>query len=156
MVQIRNYRRFYAVFNKLDAGGDRESSKETLVSSFTGGRTTSLKEMTADEYNALCASLEERSGWRDELKRHRSSCLRLMQKAGVDTTDWVRVNALCRDPRIAGKDFARLGIAELEALAVKLRAINRKGGFRPTSAEPPSTGHDAPAILVPLSNVGDC
>lgn len=156
MGQIRNYRRFYAVFNKLEAGGDREATKETLVESFTDGRTSSLREMTEAEYNALCASLEERSGWRDELKKHRSSCLRLMQKAGVDTTDWQRVNALCRDPRIAGKDFARLGIAELEALVMKLRAINRKGGLRPTSAEPPSTGHDAPAILVPLSNVGDC
>lgn len=156
MGQIRNYRRFYAVFNKLEAGGDREATKETLVESFTGGRTSSLREMTEAEYNALCASLEERSGWRDELKKHRSSCLRLMQKAGVDTTDWQRVNALCRDSRIAGKDFARLGIAELEAMAVKLRAINRKGGFRPTAAEPPSTGHDAPAIFVPLSNVGDC
>ena len=52
--------------------------------------------------------------------------LRLMQQIGVDTTNWIRVNAFCLDKRIAGKRFAELDCEELETLAVKLRGIVRK------------------------------
>ncbi|MBR5599907.1 MAG: hypothetical protein IKW29_01255, partial [Bacteroidaceae bacterium] len=38
--------------------------------------------------------------------------------------------AFCQDQRIAGKVFARLTIEELDALAEKLRAIQRKGGLK--------------------------
>lgn len=122
-----SYHRFYALLKRLP-GIDREDMKETLVSSFTDGRTTSLKEMTQKEYNAMCASLEERTGWKEQLKKKRSLCLKLMQKAGIDTTDWQRINDFCRNPKIAGKEFAQLGVKDLDALQVKLRAIMRKGG----------------------------
>lgn len=128
-MSVQNYHRFYASLNRLP-GGNTEDMKETLVSSFTDGRTTSLKEMTQKEYNAMCASLEERTGWKEQLKKKRSLCLKLMQKMGVDTTDWARINALCQDYRIAGKVFARLSPDELAALTKKLRVIERKGGFR--------------------------
>ena len=129
-----NYYRFYALLLGIPSG-DREDMKETLVSSFTDGRTTSLKEMTQKEYNAMCASLEERTGWRERLRKKRSLCLRLMQKAGIDTTDWQRINDFCRNPKIAGKVFAQLGVKDLDALQVKLRAIMRKGGVK---ASPPA------------------
>ena len=48
-----NYARFYNLLKKLP-GAD----KETLVSSFTNGRTLHLHEMSAKEYAAMCASLE--------------------------------------------------------------------------------------------------
>ena len=131
---MRNYHRFYASLNRLP-GGNTEDMKESLVWSFTDGRTTSLKEMTQKEYNAMCASLEERTGWKDELRKKRSVCLRLMQKAGIDTTDWQRINDFCRNPKIAGKEFAQLGVQDLDALQVKLRAIMRKGGLK---ASPPA------------------
>lgn len=67
-----------------------------------------------------------------ELRRKRSQCLKLMQKSGIDTTDWARINAFCQDPRIAGKVFAMLGLKDLEALQVKLRAIIHKGGLKPS------------------------
>ena len=130
MGQISNYHRFYASFNRLPCGGDREDMKESLVSSYTNGRTTSLREMSEAEYNAMCASLEERTGWKEQLKKKRSLCLKLMQKAGIDTTDWQRINDFCRNPKIAGKEFAQLGVKDLDALQVKLRAIMSKGGFR--------------------------
>lgn len=133
-MSIQNYHRFYASFNRL-SGVDREDLKETLVSSFTDGRTTSLKEMTSKEYDAMCASLEERTGWREQLKKKRSLCLKLMQKAGVDTTDWQRINDFCRNPKIAGKEFAQLGVKDLDALQVKLRAIMGKGGLSPAKAQ---------------------
>ena len=137
-MSVQNYHRFYASLNRLP-GGNTEDMKETLVSSFTDGRTTSLKEMTQKEYNAMCASLEERTGWKEQLKKKRSVCLRLMQKAGIDTTDWQRINDFCRNPKIAGREFAQLGVKDLDALQVKLRAIMSKGGLRPAKAQEAAT-----------------
>ena len=61
----------------------------------TWNRTDSLKEMTAKEYEACCTALEKLSGqdeWRqklrEELRRKRSLCLNLMQKLGIDTSDY--------------------------------------------------------------------
>ena len=132
MGQISNYHRFYASFNRLPCGGDREDLKETLVSSYTNGRTTSLREMTEAEYKIMCAALEQkvnpdaRALYIQERKRRRSSALHQLQLYGVDTTDWNKVNAFCEQPRIAGKPFRDLDCEELEALTRKMRAIIRK------------------------------
>lgn len=157
-MSIQNYHRFYASFNRLP-GEDRDDLKETLVSSFTDGRTTSLKEMTRKEYDAMCVSLEERTGWKDQLKKKRSLCLKLMQKAGIDTTDWSRINDFCQNPKIAGKVFAQLGLKDLDVLQVKLRAILHKGGLKPAkvvetaplSFEPES---DMTLVAIPLTIMG--
>lgn len=119
----RNYGRFYCLLKKMP-GAD----KETLVSSFTNGRTVSLHEMSAKEYATMCASLEEHTGW--SVQKKRSLCLKLMQQAGIDTTDWQRIDDFCRHPRIAGKVFAKLTLADLDSLQTNLRAIMRKGGLK--------------------------
>lgn len=155
---IDNYHRFYASLRRLPGGGG-EDMKETLVSSFTDGRTTHLHEMTQNEYDALCASLEERTGWRERLRKKRSLCLKLMQQLGIDTTDWSRVNDFCRDPRVAGKVFAQLGVGDLDALQVKLRAIKGKGGLRPAmprdaATESQHTRQEVTYICVPLVGMG--
>lgn len=121
----RNYARFYCLLKQLP-GAD----KETLVSSFTNGRTPHLHEMSAKEYASMCATLEEHTGSRVQLKKKRSLCLKLMQQAGIDTTDWQRINDFCRHPRIAGKVFAKLTLADLDLLQTKLHAIMRKGGLK--------------------------
>ena len=132
MGQISNYHRFYASFNRLPCVGDREDMKESLVSSYTNGRTTSLREMTEAEYKTMCAALEQkvnpdaRALYIQERKRRRSSALHQLQLYGVDTTDWSKVNAFCEQPRIAGKAFRDLDCEELEALTRKMRAIIRK------------------------------
>ena len=153
-MSVQNYHRFYASLNRL-SGGNTEDIKETLVSSFTDGRTTSLKEMTQKEYNAMCASLEERTGMKEQLKKKRSLCLKLMQKAGIDTTDWQRVNAFCEDPRIAGKVFARLTSEELEKLSVKLRSIQRKGGLKPKKEPTPAAHHQVEYMQVHIGAGGE-
>lgn len=153
---MQNYRRFYASLNRLPDGGIGEM-KETLVSSFTNGRTIHLHEMTQKEYDAMCASLEERLGWKELLKKKRSLCLKLMQKAGVDTTDWQRINDFCRNPKIAGKVFAQLGVKDLDALQVKLRAIMGKGGLRQgkdVEAMPQQTVYNKTIVAVPLNVIG--
>ena len=108
----------------------------------------------------MCASLEERTGWRELLKKKRSLCLSLMQKLGVDTTDWQRVNAFCKSPKISGKEFARLGVKDLDALQVKLRAIKGNGGLRPSKPHESATvshhsRQESTYIAVPLSGMGE-
>lgn len=123
-----NYARFYALLAKLP-GAD----KETLVYQYTNGRTTHLHLMTANEYQSMCNEMERvagyderREAWRLEMKRKRSAVLHQMQLLGVDTADWGKVDAYCRNKRIAGKVFRDLDGEELDALLVKLRIIRRK------------------------------
>ena len=132
-----NYARFYTLLKKLP-GAD----KETLVEQYTNGRTTHLRETTQQEYNKMCRDMEQVAGYdefvegiRRQLRRKRSVCLKLMQQLGIDTTSWNRVNAFCEDARIAGKAFRYISIDELEALAVKLRAIKRKKEVSQGSSE---------------------
>lgn len=139
--EITNFARFYASFNKLPYNGDREEFKKSIVMQYTWNRTDSLREMTRKEYAACCSALEKLTGqdeWRqklrEELRYRRSVCLKLMQKLGIDTSDWARINDFCRNPRIAGKPFARITTEGLEQLAIKLRSIHRKGGLKPKKA----------------------
>ena len=136
-----NYARFYTLLKKMP-GAD----KETLVEQYTSGRTTHLHETTQQEYNKMCRDMEQVAGYdermsdiRRELRRKRSVCLKLMQQLDIDTTDWNRVNAFCEDARIAGKAFRHISIDELEALAVKLRTIARKGGLKAHPQQPEQT-----------------
>lgn len=128
MEQKRNYARFYCLLKKLP-GAD----KETLVEQFTNGRTKHLHLMASTEYDAMCRQLEDVAGYderrrrlRECLRRARSGVLHQMQLYGIDTADWTRVNAFCRDPRIAGKEFRELDVEELNALNTKMRTIIRK------------------------------
>lgn len=126
--EVTNFARFYASFNLLPCSGDREDMKRDLVRQWTWNRTDSLREMTKAEYEACCEAIERLTGRKDEQKKKRSLCLKLMQKLGIDTTDWTRINAFCQDQRISGKVFGRLTIEELDALAEKLRSYPAQRG----------------------------
>lgn len=124
-----NFARFYTLFNSLAYEGDREEFRKDLIRQYTGNRTDSLRQMSSQEYDTCCRAMEGLAKRNDQLRKKRSLCLKLMQQLGIDTTDWTRINSFCNDRRIAGKPFARLNVAELEALAAKLRTIQRKGGL---------------------------
>ena len=126
METMNNYRRFYALYRRFDVRGDREDCRKQLVLQYTGGRTDSLREMNEREYRDMCSGLEKMLGDKEEIRKKRSSCLKLMQMLGVDTYDWSCVDRYCCDPRIAGKRFVWLDTDELEALSRKLRAILKK------------------------------
>ena len=152
----RNYARFYALLKKMP-GAD----KETLVEQYTRGRTTHLHETTPQEYNAMCNDMERVAGYderrealRKELRRRRSVVLKLMQQLGVDTTDWVRIDNFCMNPRIAGMAFRYIGIDELEALAVKLRTIRRKGGLKPQK-EQKEQKNTTSFVYVPMGSIAE-
>lgn len=154
---MENYARFYASFNELPYSGDRDEFKKDIVAQFTWNRTTSLKEMTKEEYNACCNALEKMSGRKDKIKKERSSCLKLMQKLGVNTSDWPTVDNFCMNPRIAGKRFSHISLEELIALQKKLRAIERKGGFGRKPKEPDAdasgtvAGHEGGVTIRPVA-----
>ncbi len=131
-MKARNYARFYTLLNRLPTT-DRDELKATLVSQYTGGRTESLREMTTKEYDTMCDAMQQMAGgyraqeiYREELRRKRSAVLKQLQKIGVDTTDWNRVDAYCMNPRIAGKEFRKLTAEELDTVNIKLRIIQRK------------------------------
>lgn len=140
------YSRFYALLGRLPVRS--EGVKEEFVSQYTGGRTTSLRCMSTVEYEAMCRALEGSLSGRNQLRACRSSALHLMQRLGVDTADWAKVNAFCEDARIAGMPFGKLDRAGLEALAVKLRAIERGGGLREREEE---CGMRKPALCFPVT-----
>lgn len=125
-----NFARFYTLFNSLAYEGDREEFRKDLIRQYTGNRTDSLRQMSSQEYDTCCRAMEGLTKRNDQLRKKRSLCLKLMQQLGIDTTDWTRINSFCNDHRIAGRPFARLNAAELEALAAKLRTIQRKGGLK--------------------------
>ena len=53
----RNYARFYILLNRLPTE-DKGELKASLVSQYTGGRTESLREMTVNEYDAMCEDMQ--------------------------------------------------------------------------------------------------
>ena len=109
------------------------ADKETLVYQFTQNRTVHLHQMLDKEYDAMCRQMEDITGYDerrrkqyDILRKARSGVLHQLQIYGIDTTDWNRVDAFCKDPRIAGKRFKELDADELNGLNTKLRIIIRK------------------------------
>lgn len=131
MQEVTNFARFYSILKRVPKIGDNEYLKKEMVSVATGGRTESLKEITRKEYDDLCNLLEKRfpekrNIYVEQRRKKRSSCLKLLQKIGVDTTSWPAINDYCKSPKIAGKVFAELDIEELQQLSKKLRMILKK------------------------------
>lgn len=131
MQEVTNFARFYSILKRVPKIGDNEYLKKEMVSVATGGRTESLKEITRKEYDDLCNILEKRfpekrNIYVEQRRKKRSSCLKLLQKIGVDTTNWTAINDYCKSPKIAGKAFAELDIEELQHLSLKLRMILKK------------------------------
>ena len=131
MQEVTNFARFYSILKRVPKIGDNEYLKKEIVSVATGGRTESLKEITRKEYDDLCNLLEKRfpekrNIYEEQRRKKRSSCLKLLQKIGVDTTSWTAINNYCKSPKIAGKVFADLDIEELQQLSLKLRMILKK------------------------------
>ncbi len=127
-----SYARFYALLGCV--AGDRDVVKETLVERFTAGRTSSLRQMRAEEYDAMCDALEAEvvyprqsaEEFQAQMRKLRSAVLRRIQKLGINTTDWNAVDRFCSDKRIMGKTFVRLSAEELRGLVPKLEAMIRK------------------------------
>ena len=117
----RNYAALYALLKQMPG-----MDKESLVLQWTGGRTSSLREMTTLEYNTMIRELRSQVEDLDAKRRARSAVLRQMQLYGIDTTNWEVVDRFCQSPKIAGKRFNRLTLSELQTLRRKLLSIRGK------------------------------
>lgn len=96
-------------------------TKEDVAHKYSGGRTTSLKDLTDAEYLRMVRELSRRKP--QDLRPMRSKALRLLQIYGVDTLNWDRINEFVSQKKIAGKVFSQLNREELEALVRKMRSI---------------------------------
>lgn len=120
-----NYAAFYTLLKSMPG-----ASKEDLVLQWTNGRTSSLKEMSEREYTLMIRQLRQQVENLEEKKKARSAVLKQFQLYGIDTTDWDAVDRFCASPRIAGKAFRYLTIAELKTLRVKMLSIRNKAELK--------------------------
>lgn len=120
-----NYAAFYALLKSMPG-----ASKEDLVLQWTNGRTASLKEMSEREYTLMIRQLRQQVENLEEKKKARSAVLKQFQLYGIDTTDWDAVDRFCASPRIAGRAFRYLTIAELKTLRVKMLSIRNKAELK--------------------------
>lgn len=132
MAKINSYSQFWTLLAKMPCD-DKDELKRQLVSSYTNGRTDSLREMTLREYNLMIHEMENQtgSGHRQPvsyeiLKQKRSAVLHQMQLMGIDTTNWAAVDDFCLNSRIAGKVFRKLSADDLDDVLIKIRSIRHK------------------------------
>ena len=110
------------------------AEKEEIVNSYSGGITTSLSEFYERyplEYQIMLADMEQKTTitrLKNEalIKQKRSAVLKRLQKYGIDTTDWNKVNDFLMQPKIAGKKLYDMSIDELQKLIAKLEIILKK------------------------------
>lgn len=120
--------------------GMQGATKEDIVFSYSGQKTTSLSEFFAQSprtYWVMVYDLERKIQNTvlelqvDKIvKQKRSAILKRLQKHGVDTTDWRKVNAFLEQPRIAGKRLYDMTIDEMQDLIKKLESILTKDNVK--------------------------
>ena len=129
--------RFYGLLSAM-----KGADKNELVWKYSNMLTTSLSEfyekqpaqyhimihdmqqivnkMEKDEISKTALIIER------ELKQRRSAIMLRLQKMGIDTTDWSKVNHFMRNPKIAGKTLGEMDSEEMDLLLPKLEAILAK------------------------------
>lgn len=129
MKKTANHSQFYALFAQMP-GAD----KEQLIWEASNMLTTSLTDFldkNPSGYKAMIAAMHRavanmHKPDNADIKIYRSALLKRLQKYGIDTTDWNKVNGFLRQPRVAGKVMYDLSIDEIKSLIPKLEAINAK------------------------------
>lgn len=133
MKQQNPHARFYALLNRLP-----QTSKTELVWQYSNMSTDSLYEFfkaDRDGYDRMIADMQQlvssvtrqsAPANMQQLRKLRSAILHRLQKHGIDTTDWSKVNRFLENPRIAGKRLYDFTEAEMRILIPKLESILRK------------------------------
>jgi mevalonate kinase len=129
-----SHARFYVLLRQIP-----QADKEEFVWQYSHLKTTSLSEFYESDpaqyrqmINDMQKLVNEMDGYKPndaktaELKKLRSAILHRLQKHGIDTTDWNRVNAFMRQPRIAGKTLGEMSIEEMKELIPKMQSILAK------------------------------
>ena len=117
-------------------GLSRDEHK-AMLAQLTDGRTDKTNELTEAEANYLAGWLngngqETLKAKADEIKQknlkfYRSAVLKRLQKMGINTSDWGRVNAFLSDRRIAGQPLYAMSVETMKKLIPKLEKLCEKG-----------------------------
>ena len=127
-----NYALFYELARQACSSGhlSTDEFKTMMVLQFTQNRTFHLHEMSLVEYNTMCTAIAKQQRGTSQnqllannLRRARGRVLGLIERWGIDTKQYAKVDEFCLQSRIAGKRFVRLTTDELNHLYRKLTAM---------------------------------
>ncbi len=142
---INVHARFYGLLKHFP-----HMTKEDLVWQYSGMLTTSLSDFyqkkpgayyaMVSEMQKIANKMEAEKPKKDELppalaggqeiKKLRSAILHRLQKYGIDTTNWDKVNSFMENPRIAGKRLYSMSADEMHAFIAKMEVILGKDKIR--------------------------
>ncbi|OFX62675.1 MAG: hypothetical protein A2066_18750 [Bacteroidetes bacterium GWB2_41_8] len=140
--------RFFGLLKQLP-----HQSKEDLVWQYSNMLTTSLSEFASkrpEAYTTMIRDLERTVNKMEEpkqpqkpsvkttsaiTKKLRSGILTRLQKHGVDTTSWAKVNSFMENPRIAGQKLYEMTDQEMIDFIPKLVCILKKDKQRQEETE---------------------
>ena len=109
----------------LSKAGIDDDMRHEMIHRFTGGRTTSSKDLSAAELAKLINRLQ--GDYEDQLRRLRSEILAIATRTGIhDPGDWEKFNRFMIHRSIAHKPLNQYNIAELKSLRKQFRAIERR------------------------------
>lgn len=129
--------RFYVLLKQLPY-----QSKQDLVWNYSNMLTDSLSEFYEKDpsgYRRMISDMQSmvnnmevpnEKGNDRTIKKLRSGILYRLQKHGVDTTDWDKVNRFMENPRIAGKRLYQMTEDEMRAFIPKMERILQKDAER--------------------------
>lgn len=128
MKKTHNHSQFWTLFAQMP-GADKEqliweasNMFTTSLTDFWENRPSDYKCMISKMKNAVSTAKKPN----ENIKLYRSGVLTRLQKYGVDTTNWTKVNAFLKQPKIAGKVIYELSIDELKLLIPKLESMITK------------------------------
>lgn len=128
MKKTHNHSQFWTLFAQMP-GADKEqliweasNMLTTSLNDFLEKNPSGYKSMIAKMQNAVSTSKTPN----ENIKLYRSGVLTRLQKYGVDTTNWTKVNAFLKQPQVAGKVMYELSVDEMRALITKLESMIAK------------------------------
>ena len=128
MKKTHNHSQFWTLFAQMP-GADKEQivweASNMLTNSlndFLENNPSGYKSMIAKMQNAISTAKKPN----ENITLYRSGVLTRLQKYGVDTTNWTKVNAFLKQPQVAGKVLYELSIDEMRALITKLESMIAK------------------------------
>ena len=128
MKKTHNHSQFWTLFAQMP-GADKDQlvweSSNMLTNSLTDfleKNPSGYKSMIAHMQNAISTAKCPN----ENIKLYRSGVLKRLQKYGVDTTDWTKINAFLKQPQITGKVMYQLSIDEMRTLITKLESMITK------------------------------
>jgi hypothetical protein len=149
-------RRMMALFAKSRMPDDL---RHDLIHAWTGGRTSSSKDLELQEMRDLCFKLETNFDSQTALlyleaerKKLRAIVLKIATDTGIkEPTDFVKFNRFMKEYSILKKDLHRYTLDELHDLVKQFRAIERN--YKKSASHPGTKAwFNAAGLPAPVNN----